>query len=144
MRVSSREKHNQHLQHQGQVSIIDGYNRDNIDAVDRLDLGLGSLAVDPDGPVAADDPDVWPPPTPDPSRGGAVLHQGATCLRYFLARISLVQSPTELLADCCHTLSCMFSARRAIILSESTPPFLNQGLRVKSVRTARCYVQATA
>lgn len=91
MRVSSREKHNQHLQHHGRGSIIDGHNRQNIGgAVDRLDLGLGSLAIDPDGPVATDDPDVWPPPTPDPPRGGAVLHQGATCWRYFLARISLV------------------------------------------------------
>eukprot|EP00903_Cladosiphon_okamuranus_P008513 g8177.t1 len=40
-------------------------------AVDRLDLGLGSLAINPDLPVASDDPDVWPPPTPDPSRGAA-------------------------------------------------------------------------
>ncbi|CAM9566197.1 unnamed protein product, partial [Ectocarpus sp. 13 AM-2016] len=78
VRVSSREKHNQHLQHHSRGSIIDGHNRQNIGgAVDRLDLGLGSLAIDPDGPVATNDPDVWPPPTPDPSRGGAVLHQAA-------------------------------------------------------------------
>lgn len=49
---------------------------DNNRAVDRLDLGLGSLAINADLPVASDDPDVWPPPTPDPSRAGAPVQQG--------------------------------------------------------------------
>ena len=53
-----------------------GCGSNNNRAVDRLDLGLGSLAVDPDLPVASDDPDVWPPPTPDPSRGAAAAQQG--------------------------------------------------------------------
>lgn len=36
--------------------------------MDRLDLGLGSLAIDSNLPTTPSDPDVWPPPSPNPSR----------------------------------------------------------------------------
>lgn len=52
----------------GGIHGIDNYSNNSDRAVlDRLDLGLGSLAIDPE-PSDSSDPDVWPPPTPDPSR----------------------------------------------------------------------------
>lgn len=47
--------------------------------VDRLDLGLGSLAIDQDNP-ASSDPDVWPPPTPIPVTAAAVAAGGREIL----------------------------------------------------------------
>ena len=91
-RVNSREQ--QHRQQRGRNGVggvgsssIDNRYNNNRRAVDRLDLGLGSLAIDPELPVASEDPDVWPPPTPDPSRAGVapahqgdeVIHRGGYC-----------------------------------------------------------------
>eukprot|EP00752_Nemacystus_decipiens_P008068 g7212.t1 len=72
-RVNSREQ--RHLPQRDRGCGGNGKSNSNR-AVDRLDLGLGSLAIDPDLRVAADDPDVWPPPTPDPSRGTTAAQQG--------------------------------------------------------------------
>lgn len=72
-RVNSREQqyHHQRGKQNGAGDSNNSPHIHNRRAVDRLDLGLGSLAINPELPVASDDPDVWPPPTPDPSRGGA-------------------------------------------------------------------------
>ncbi|CAM9508931.1 unnamed protein product, partial [Scytosiphon promiscuus] len=73
-RFNNRDKQHQHLQQFDRgKSIVSGNNNNR--AVDRLDLGLGSLAINPDL-LPSDDPDVWPPPTPDPSRASAALQQG--------------------------------------------------------------------
>ncbi|CAM9938849.1 unnamed protein product [Pylaiella littoralis] len=72
-RAHCREQQHLHQRDEGSGVGIHDNNR----AVDRLDLGLGSLEIDAQLPMASDDPDVWPPPTPDPSRGGTPLQQAA-------------------------------------------------------------------